>query len=116
MPKLYEYDLSGYKTTTATPFLSNTAKAEKLTELSNNTVHFTEHVTAIANPNCKFESSHAITFIHYDSSKSATPDQPPNSKRTKIRCICGGHFNNKTRDRHIKTEKHRQFITNAKHM
>ena len=116
MPKLYEYDLSGYKTTTAVPILYNTTKADKLTELTNNTVHFTEHVTAIANPNCKFESSHSINFIHFDSSKSVIPDQPSNSKRIKTRCICGGHYNRKTRDRHIKTEKHRQFIINAKHM
>ena len=116
MPKLYEYDLSGYKTTTAIPILSNTTKAEKLTELTNNTVNFTEHVTAVINPNCKFGSSNAITFIHYDSSKSATPEQPPNSKRPKTRCICGGHYNSKTIDRHIKTEKHRRFTATAKYL
>ena len=116
MTKLYEYDISGYKITKATPFLSNTAKAEKLTELTNNTVHFTDHITAIANPNCIFKSSHAITFIHYDSSKSATPEQPPNSKRPKTRCICGGHYNSKTIDRHIKTEKHRRFTATAKYL
>lgn len=116
MTKIYEYHISGYKITTAIPFLSNTAKAEKLTELTNNTVHFTDHITAIANPNCKFGSSNAINFIHFDSSKSVIPDQPPNSKRPKIRCICGGHYNSKTIDRHIKTEKHRRFTATAKYL
>jgi hypothetical protein len=116
MPKLYEYDISGYKITKAIPILSNTAKVGKLTELSNNTIHFTDHITAIANPNCRFESSHSINFIHFDSSKSVIPDQPPIANEQKLGAYVGVIFNNKTRDRHIKTEKHRQFITNAKHM
>ena len=112
--KIYEYDLSGFRKTKCIPILSNTSKSDKLTELTNNTVNFTEHVTAVINPNCKFESSQSITFIHFDSSKSLIAEQPLNSKRPKTRCICGGHYNSKTIDRHVKTDKHRRFTATAK--
>ena len=40
--KIYEYDLSGFRKTKCIPILSNTSKSDKLTELTNNTVNFTE--------------------------------------------------------------------------
>lgn len=116
MTKIYECNLSGYIKTTAIPILSNTSKANKLTEVTNNTVNFTDHITAIANPNCQFGSSHTINFVHFDSSKSMQPEQSPNSKRPKTRCICGGHYNSKTLDRHVKSEKHRRFLVFAKYL
>lgn len=113
---IYEYDLAGYQKTTCIPILSNTSKADKLTELTNNTVNFTEHVTAVVNPNCQYGSSHSINFIHFNSSKTMQPEQTKNSTRPKIRCLCGGNYNSKTLERHIKTEKHRRFIATAKYL
>ena len=70
----------------------------------------------MVNPNCQFGSSHTINFIHFDSCKSLIPEQTKNSKRVKIRCLCGGNYNSKTKDRHIKTEKHRQFMMIGKYL